>query len=156
MESVRSELLQLQQSCRCTRESGGEEEGSRKRQHDALQDKEETGRPAKKRGEWRRRWTDGGLFFKTFSLIFSSVFSVVLEEEIWRLHEENDKKEETIQQLMERTRGLEEELRRRDEEVEEERSRLEEDLRRRKEEVEELKKEQVLLEQKVQNLTGRS
>lgn len=73
---------------------------------------------------------------------------MVLEEEIWRLHEENDKKQETIQELMERTKGLEG--------VEEERSRLEEELRRRQEQVEELKKEQVFLEQKLQNLTGRS
>ncbi|XP_030257291.1 kinesin-like protein KIF20A [Sparus aurata] len=65
---------------------------------------------------------------------------VVLEEEIWRLQEENDKKEETIVELRES-----EERRRRP---------LEEELRRREEEVEELKKEQVLLEQKVQTLTG--
>lgn len=38
----------------------------------------------------------------------------------------------------------------------EQRRGLKEELRRREEEVEELKKEQVLLEQKVQKLTGRS
>ncbi|XP_026206490.1 kinesin-like protein KIF20A [Anabas testudineus] len=119
VESIRSELMDLQQTCRCMRGSRGDEEESRKRQHDALHDEEETGQPAQKR--------------------------VVLEEEIWRLHEENDKKEETIQELMERTKGLEG--------VEEERSRLEEELRRRQEQVEELKKEQVFLEQKLQNLT---
>ena len=67
---------------------------------------------------------------------------MVLEEEIWRLQEENDKKEQTIVELRES-----EERRRRP---------LEEELKRREEEVEELKKEQLLLEQKVQMLTGRS
>ncbi|XP_070708234.1 kinesin-like protein KIF20A isoform X2 [Pempheris klunzingeri] len=100
VESIRSELLQLQQTCRCVRKTGGEEE-------------EERGGPAKKR--------------------------VVLEEEIWRLQEENDRKEETITELREG-----EERRRKE---------LEEELRRREEEVEALKKEQVLLEQKVQTLT---
>ncbi|XP_039992224.1 kinesin-like protein KIF20A [Xiphias gladius] len=121
VESIRSELLELQQTCRCLRRTGGEEgetEENRKRQRNDLDD-EERGGPAKKR--------------------------VVLEEEIWRLQEENDKKEETIFQLREREerrKGLEEDLRRRQEE-----------LRRREEEVQELKREQVLLEQKVQKLT---
>ncbi|XP_040922509.1 kinesin-like protein KIF20A isoform X3 [Toxotes jaculatrix] len=97
VESIRLELLELQQTCCCLRRTGGEEEEkeeSRKRQREDLND-EERGGPAKKR--------------------------VVLEEEIWRLQEENDKKEETILQLREREerrRGLEEELRRREEEVE--------------------------------------
>ncbi|XP_071318051.1 kinesin-like protein KIF20A isoform X2 [Trachinotus anak] len=153
VESIRLELLELQQTCRCLRGAGGEEEKeeSRKRQRNDL-DEEERGGPPKKR--------------------------VVLEEEIWRLQEENDKKEETILQLREwekevekeRTR-LEEELKRREEEVEKGRTRLEEELKRREEEeikerkrlveelkrreeeVEELKMEQVLLEQKVQQLT---
>lgn len=54
METFRSELLELQQSCRCVRRPAGEEKRDRKRQHDSLQDEEETGQPAKKRGEWRR------------------------------------------------------------------------------------------------------
>ncbi|XP_037610900.1 kinesin-like protein KIF20A isoform X1 [Sebastes umbrosus] len=143
VESIRSELLELQQTCSCLRRTGGEEvEESRKRPHEAVEDEEKSG-PAKKRG------------------------SPVLEEEIWRLQEENERKEETIAELREgeeersrreeeveeRRRGLEEELRRREEEVEERRSGLEEELRRREEEVEELKKEQVVLEQKVQELT---
>lgn len=70
-------------------------------------------------------------------MFLSSLSLVVLEEEIWRLHEENDKKQETIQQLRERTK------------------RLEEELWEREQEVNDLKKEQVSLEQKVQNLTGR-
>ncbi|KAG7217810.1 hypothetical protein INR49_020890 [Caranx melampygus] len=121
VESIRVELLELQQSCCCLREGGREgggqvvEEGSRKR-HRKNVDDEERGAPAKKR--------------------------VVLEEEIWRLQEENDKKEDTILQLRER-----------EEEVERERRRLEEELRRREEEVEEVKKEQGLLDQKVQQLT---
>ncbi|KAG7218013.1 hypothetical protein INR49_020708 [Caranx melampygus] len=117
VESIRVELLELQQSCCCLREGGGQvvEEGSRKR-HRKNVDDEERGAPAKKR--------------------------VVLEEEIWRLQEENDKKEDTILQLRER-----------EEEVERERRRLEEELRRREEEVEEVKKEQGLLDQKVQQLT---
>ncbi|XP_041818845.1 kinesin-like protein KIF20A isoform X2 [Chelmon rostratus] len=97
VESIRSELLRLQKTCRCLGKTGGEEEEeqSRKRQREALEDQEERG-PAKKR--------------------------VVLEEEIWRLQEENDKKEETIMELREREerrRGLEEEMRRQGEEVEE-------------------------------------
>ncbi|KAM6897547.1 kinesin-like protein KIF20B [Xenentodon cancila] len=102
-------------TCTCQRRSRQEEE-SRKRQHDAGEDGEG---PAKRR--------------------------VLLEEEIWRLQEENDQKEEVIKELRqreERHNGLEEELRRREEE-----------LRRREEEVGELKKEQLLLEQKVQTLT---
>ncbi|AWP18218.1 putative kinesin-like protein KIF20B-like [Scophthalmus maximus] len=109
VESIRSELHQVQENCRCLmRREEEEEEKSRKRQRNNLDD-EDRGGQAKKR--------------------------VVLEEEIWRLQEENEKKEETILQLR---RGLEEE----------------EGLRRREEEVEELKKEQVLLQQKVQELTG--
>nr|XP_033472702.1 dynein regulatory complex protein 9-like [Epinephelus lanceolatus] len=112
VESIRSELLELQQTCSCLRRTGGAEE-SRKRQREALEDEEER-EPAKKRG------------------------SPVLEEEIWRLQEENDKKEETILELRER---------------EGRRKGLEEELRRREEEVEELKKEQAVLEQKMQELT---
>ncbi|KAK9530955.1 hypothetical protein VZT92_012427 [Zoarces viviparus] len=86
------------------RTRGEEEEENRKRQREALEEEEERG-PAKRR---------------------------VLEEEIWRLQEENDKKEETIVEL---------------------RKGLEEALRRREEEVEKLEKEQVALQQKVQELT---
>ncbi|XP_051275749.1 kinesin-like protein KIF20B isoform X2 [Dicentrarchus labrax] len=99
VESIRAELLQLQQTCRCVRRTGGgggEQEESRKRQRESLEKDEEERGPAKKR--------------------------VVLEEEIWRLQEENDKKEETIAELREREerrRGQEEELRRLQEEVEE-------------------------------------
>ncbi|XP_055360201.1 kinesin-like protein KIF20A isoform X2 [Betta splendens] len=85
------------QGCR----SGGEGEGSRKRQQCAPQEDVETGQLAKKR--------------------------VVFEEEISRLHEEIDRKEKTNQQLMERIRALEEKLRKQEE-------------------------EQVLLEQRVQQL----
>ncbi|KAM3592801.1 uncharacterized protein V6R79_025472 [Siganus canaliculatus] len=88
VESIQAELLQLQQSCRCLRSTGGgqeeekeEEEQSRKRQHEGLDEEKE---PARKR--------------------------VVLEEEIWRLQEENDKKEETITQLSDERRRLEEEV----------------------------------------------
>ncbi|TMS22335.1 Kinesin-like protein KIF20B [Larimichthys crocea] len=114
-ESIRSELLHLQQTCRCVRRAGGEEvEESRKRQREAPQEEEKEREPAKKR--------------------------FVLEEEIWRLQGENDKKEEAIVELRER-----EERRRRG---------LEEELGRREEEVEELKKQKVLLEQKVEKLTA--
>ncbi|XP_067440112.1 kinesin-like protein KIF20B isoform X2 [Thunnus thynnus] len=142
LKNLRAEL-----TCRCLRRTGGEEEEEEERRKRQCDDKEEEkGGPAKKR--------------------------VVLEEEIWRLHMENDKKEETIVQLRERVEmreeelrrqeeevekertRLEEELRSRQEEVEKERTRLEEELRSRQEEVEELKKEQVLLEQKVQKLTA--
>ncbi|KAI3365136.1 hypothetical protein L3Q82_010104 [Scortum barcoo] len=114
VESIRSELLELQQNCSCLRRAGRHEEEKemRKRQREGLEDEEERG-PARKR------------------------VSPVLEEEIWRLQEENDKKEETIMELRER---------------EERRKGLEEELRRREEELEELKKEQVVLEQKVQKL----
>ncbi|KAF7649825.1 hypothetical protein LDENG_00135440 [Lucifuga dentata] len=130
LESIRTELLQLQLNC-CCMKTGSEEEERRRRQRDV---------PEEDRGPNKKR--------------------VVLEEEIWRLQEENDKKEETIFQLRakeeevekEKTR-LEEELRTKEEALEEERTRLEEDLRRR-EEVEELKKEQVLLQQKVEKLTA--
>lgn len=64
---------------------------------------------------------------------------MVLEEEIWRLQEENDRKEETIHQLRDR------ELRR---------AVLEEELKKREEEVQHMKTEQVLLEQQVKKLTG--
>ncbi|XP_044194461.1 kinesin-like protein KIF20A [Thunnus albacares] len=133
LKNLRAEL-----TCRCLRRTGGEEEEEEERRKRQCDDKEEEkGGPAKKR--------------------------VVLEEEIWRLHMENDKKEETIVQLRERVEMREEELRRQEEEVEKERTRLEEEkertkleeeLRSRQEEVEELKKEQVLLEQKVQKLTA--
>nr|XP_046232599.1 kinesin-like protein KIF20A isoform X2 [Scatophagus argus] len=97
VESIKSELLQLQQTCSCLKKTGGEEEEeeSRKRHREALED-EEDGGPVRKR--------------------------VVLEEEIWRLQEENDKKDEIIVELREkeeRSKGLEEELRRREEEVQE-------------------------------------
>ncbi|XP_047183429.1 kinesin-like protein KIF20A isoform X3 [Scophthalmus maximus] len=205
VESIRSELHQVQENCRCLmRREEEEEEKSRKRQRNNLDD-EDRGGQAKKR--------------------------VVLEEEIWRLQEENEKKEETILQLRrgleeglrrqeeglrrreeelrvheeelrvheeelrrqeeglmrqeeelriqgeelrvheEELRVHEEELRRQEEELRiqgeglrrqeeelivqgEELRRREEGLRRREEEVEELKKEQVLLQQKVQELTG--
>ncbi|XP_028264530.1 kinesin-like protein KIF20B isoform X2 [Parambassis ranga] len=104
------------------RQPGGEDGESRKRPRDSLED-EEGGGMAKKR--------------------------VVLEEEIWRLQEENDKKEEAIAKL----REGEERRRGRQEELEKEETRLQEELRRREEEVERLKKEHVLLEQKVQKLT---
>ncbi|XP_008313185.1 kinesin-like protein KIF20A isoform X2 [Cynoglossus semilaevis] len=66
---------------------------------------------------------------------------VILEEEIWRLQEDNERKEETIAQLSER----EAQLRRSEEDVQTE-------LRRREEEVEELKKEQASLQQKLTDL----
>ncbi|KAM8837104.1 uncharacterized protein AB9W97_002464 isoform 2-T3 [Spinachia spinachia] len=97
---------------------------------------EEEGTPAKKRGERE----EGEKEVDTFSSIPS--VSSVLEDEIWRLQEDNDQKEETIKQL----RGREEELRRKGEEL----RRLEEELRGR---GDELKKEQAVLEQKVQQLT---
>ncbi|TKS89300.1 Kinesin-like protein KIF20B [Collichthys lucidus] len=115
VESIRSELLHLQQTCRCVRRTGGEEvEESRKRQREAPQEEEKDREPARKR--------------------------FVLEEEIWRLQGENDKKEEAIVELRER-----EQRRRRG---------LEEELGRREEEVEELKKQKVLLEQEVEKLTA--
>ncbi|XP_005743507.1 kinesin-like protein KIF20B [Pundamilia nyererei] len=109
VESIRSQLLELQQTCGCTRR-GQEEEGSRKHQPDPVEDE-------KQRGANRR---------------------VVLEEEIWRLQEENDRKNEAIVGL----RGREEEL-------QQEKARLEEELRSRVAEVEGLKKEQVLLEEQL-------
>ncbi|XP_014263803.3 kinesin-like protein KIF20B isoform X3 [Maylandia zebra] len=109
VESIRSQLLELQQTCSCTRR-GQEEEGSRKHQPDSVEDE-------KQRGANRR---------------------VVLEEEIWRLQEENDRKNEAIVEL----RGREEEL-------QQEKARLEEELRSRVAEVEGLKKEQVLLEEQL-------
>lgn len=71
-------------------------------------------------------------------LLSSCCSSVVLEEEIWRLQEENDRKDEAIVEL----RGREEELL-------QEKARLEEELRSRVAEVEGLKKEQVLLEEQL-------
>lgn len=65
---------------------------------------------------------------------------MILEEEIWRLQEENEKKEETINELRV---------------GEERRKALERELSLRQEEVTQLKKDQVLLEQKVQQLSGR-
>lgn len=64
---------------------------------------------------------------------------MILEEEIWRLQEENEKKEETIIELR---MG------------EERRKVLERELTMREEEVTQLKKDRVLLEQKVQQLSG--
>lgn len=64
----------------------------------------------------------------------------IVEEEIWRLHDESEKKDAVIAELREAG----------------ERSRfLEEELRRREEEVEQLNKDRVSLEEKVQELTGR-
>ncbi|XP_056153587.1 kinesin-like protein KIF20B [Lampris incognitus] len=115
MESIRQELLEHQQNCHCQRRGEEKEKdgGSRKRQADTMETSE--GGPAMKR--------------------------VILEEEIWRLQEENDRKEESLSQL----RGEKEES-----------TRLEEELRRRDEEVEELKKEKVSLERKIEGLTARN
>ncbi|KAL6095381.1 kif20b [Pungitius sinensis] len=176
-ENLEKPHVELQQTCSCLRRTPGEEvtEGNRKRQCGALVEEEERG-PAKKR---------------------------VLEDEIWRLQEDNEQKEETIKELRGRDeelrrwedelRGKGEELRRREEELRgkgeeltrweqelrgrgeelrrqeeelrgkgEELTRWEqelrgkgEELRRREEEVEVLKKEQAVLEQKVQQLTDR-
>lgn len=71
-------------------------------------------------------------------MLLSSSSSVVLEEEIWRLQEENDRKNEAIVELG----GREEEL-------QQEKARLEAELRSRVAEVEGLKKEQVLLEEQL-------
>lgn len=139
MESIRSELLQLQETCCCLRRSEEEEEG-RKRRRGTPENEEDRG-PERKRSEGRvssrRTW---GLYWfppLTHDYVFSSV---VLEEEILRLQEENAKKVNVISELREK----------------EGRSRaLEEELRRREEEVQQLKQDQVLLEQKVQELTGR-
>ncbi|XP_075891258.1 kinesin-like protein KIF20B isoform X2 [Nelusetta ayraudi] len=63
----------------------------------------------------------------------------IVEEEIWRLHDESEKKDAVIAELREAG----------------ERSRfLEEELRRREEEVEQLNKDRVSLEEKVQELTA--
>lgn len=85
---------------------------------------------------------EGGAVFMRNKVSNKTFSSVILEEEIWRLQEDNERKEETIAQLSER----EAQLRRSEEDVQTE-------LRRREEEVEELKKEQASLQQK---LTGRS
>ncbi|TNN03421.1 hypothetical protein fugu_000450 [Takifugu bimaculatus] len=89
-----------------------EEEKNRKRACDSLDDEVKEQGPARKR--------------------------VILEEEIWRLQEENEKKEETIIELR---MG------------EERRKVLERELNIREEEVTQLKKDRVLLEQKVQQLS---
>lgn len=71
MESIRSELMELQQTCRCMRGSRGDEEESRKRQHVALHDEEETGQPAQKRGQRSRsRWSDEGGSLNPLFLFF--------------------------------------------------------------------------------------
>eukprot|EP00066_Takifugu_rubripes_P024303 XP_011613569.1 PREDICTED: kinesin-like protein KIF20A isoform X1 [Takifugu rubripes] len=89
-----------------------EEEKNRKRACDSLDDEVKEQGPARKR--------------------------VILEEEIWRLQEENEKKEETIIELR----------------MGEERIKvLERELNIREEEVTQLKKDRVLLEQKVQQLS---
>uniref|UniRef100_A0A1A8DHG6 Kinesin family member 20B n=1 Tax=Nothobranchius kadleci TaxID=1051664 RepID=A0A1A8DHG6_NOTKA len=88
----------------CGSRTSGEEERRKRKRDDA--EEEEEGGAAKRR--------------------------MVLEEEIWRLHEENDKKEETIGEL---------------------RRELEEKQGRWEEEVEELKKENSSLDGKVQILT---
>lgn len=54
VESIRKELVKLQQNCRCPKTGREEEEGRRKREHDGLGEEEEGG-PAKKRGMRRRR-----------------------------------------------------------------------------------------------------
>ncbi|XP_077958827.1 kinesin-like protein KIF20B isoform X11 [Gasterosteus aculeatus] len=104
-ENLENPHMELQQTCSCLRRTTGEEvtEENTKRQCGALVEEEERG-PAKKR---------------------------VLEDEIWRLQEDNDQKDETIKEL----RRREDELRGRDKE-----------LRRQEEEGEVLKKEQAALE----------
>ncbi|KAK5880682.1 hypothetical protein CesoFtcFv8_021565 [Champsocephalus esox] len=115
-----------------------EEEQSRKRQREEEEEQsrkrqreeEEERRPAKKR---------------------------VLEDEIWRLQEENERREETIRELRRRGREEEELRERRRGREEEEEMRRREETKRREEETkrreEETKKEQILLQQKVQELT---
>ncbi|XP_055005962.1 kinesin-like protein KIF20A isoform X3 [Boleophthalmus pectinirostris] len=74
VESVRAELMKLQQNCSCLRRQGDEtrERGDEERKRPRGSSEDETA-PAKKR--------------------------VLLEEEIWRLHEENDQKEHLICEL---------------------------------------------------------
>ncbi|XP_068161371.1 kinesin-like protein KIF20B [Antennarius striatus] len=108
VESIRAELLQLQTCLSTTAGDGPHLKEGHKRLREPRQDEE----PASKR--------------------------VVLEEEIWRLQEENDRKQEVITQLRDReesSRGLEAEL------------------RRQEEEVGRLKEEQLLLEQRLETLT---
>uniref|UniRef100_A0A8C7XMG4 Kinesin motor domain-containing protein n=1 Tax=Oryzias sinensis TaxID=183150 RepID=A0A8C7XMG4_9TELE len=104
-------VFQKEHACSCMRGDRAEEvkEESCKRPRDSA---EESGGPARKR--------------------------VLLEEEIWRLQEENENKEKAIAELQKR---------------EERRRSLEEEVRRRNEEVKQLKEEQELLEQKVLMLT---
>ncbi|XP_031168056.1 kinesin-like protein KIF20A [Sander lucioperca] len=100
VESIRSELLELQQRA----DRDGDVGGKRRREAPDQEDEEERG-PAKKR------------------------VSPVLEEEIWRLQEENERKEETIVELREREerrKGMEEQLRKREEEVKELKKELQE------------------------------
>nr|XP_040032970.1 kinesin-like protein KIF20B isoform X4 [Gasterosteus aculeatus aculeatus] len=125
-ENLENPHMELQQTCSCLRRTTGEEvtEENTKRQCGALVEEEERG-PAKKR---------------------------VLEDEIWRLQEDNDQKDETIKELRRREdelKGLEDELRGRDKELrrrEDELRGRDKELRRQEEEGEVLKKEQAALE----------
>lgn len=146
--------MELQQTCSCLRRTTGEEvtEENTKRQCGALVEEEERG-PAKKRGEREEGEKE---VHAVKPKCFSSVSSV-LEDEIWRLQEDNDQKDETIKELRRREdelKGLEDELRGRDKELrrrEDELRGRDKELRRQEEEGEVLKKEQAALE-----LTGRS
>ncbi|XP_055085641.1 kinesin-like protein KIF20B isoform X2 [Periophthalmus magnuspinnatus] len=106
VESVRTELMQLQQNCSCQRRRGVEEgeemkeQGKEERKRPRGSSDEETG-PSKKRA--------------------------LLEEEIWRLHEEIDQKEHLICEL--RQHNEEEETR-----LNQTITRLQEDLQQREEE----------------------
>ncbi|XP_020557651.1 kinesin-like protein KIF20B isoform X1 [Oryzias latipes] len=110
-DAVENAAADKEHACSCMKGDGAEEvkEESCKRPRDSA---EESGGPARKRA--------------------------LLEEEIWRLQEENENKEKAIAELQNR---------------EERRRSLEEEVRRRNEEVKQLKEEQELLEQKVLMLT---
>lgn len=128
-EASRFELQQTSCSWR------KEKKENRKRVCDSPDDEGKKDGPVTKRGEKKIVVWSPNLH----SPLTSWSSSVILEEEIWRLQKENENKEETIIELR----------------VGEERRKiLERELNTRQEEVIHLKKDLVLLKQKVQQLSG--
>lgn len=72
VESIRSQLLELQQTCSCTRR-GQEEEGSRKHQPDSVEDEKQRG--ANRRGEGRGGGEHGELVLNLHAPIIMFLLS---------------------------------------------------------------------------------
>lgn len=99
------ELLHLQESCCCFRTTGGRRDRKRQR--------EVTGNEHREKTDPKRSEMDGQTDQEEERWSSGACSTGLVEEDIWRLQEENDGKRQTIAQLREQRRvGLEAALRR--------------------------------------------